>query len=497
MNKHVVIIGGGLAGLSAGCYARASGFRTTLVEHNLSLGGVCTAWSRGEYTVDGCIHWLTGGPFMRLYEELGIVPAVAVRTIEHWLTWRDGPSGGSIEVTRDLDRLARDLIALAPQDEREIRAVVDGARRLDLTPPGVVEAPELATWTEQLRAIWEMKDSFGTLVHFRKPVETWAEEHLSSGVLRRFFASLVPEAAPALLVPFVLGYLQRGHLSRPVGGTAAFRDALVATYDRLGGERLLPATVDEVLVDNGRARGVRLGDGTMLSADAVISTSSSPETLLRLLGGRFGASKALERTKDWKMFQPIVLASWGIAAPLADAPPMLLVDSMPTFEIGGTRNHRLYLRVCNDDPSVAPPGHALVQALLPTDYAWWASRGAGYEDAKEEVAGLALEQIERVLPVARDRVRMVDVATPLTYWQKTRSWRGAYEGWMPNSASLFAHVPKTLPALDAFYMAGQWVEPGGGVPTAVMSGREAVQLLCVDTSQSFVAWPCRGEAPRA
>ena len=85
----LVIIGGGLAGLSAGCYGRASGFDVTIVEHNLALGGVCTAWHRGPYLVDGCIHWLTGGPFLRLYEELGIVPAVPLRPLEAFTTFRD------------------------------------------------------------------------------------------------------------------------------------------------------------------------------------------------------------------------------------------------------------------------------------------------------------------------------------------------------------------------------------------------------------------------
>src|SRR4051794_32694195 len=102
MDKHIVIVGGGLAGLSAGCYARASGFRTTIVEHNLELGGVCTAWPRGPYLVDGCIHWLTGGPFLRVYEELGIVPDVALRTLETWATWRDAKDGTVITITRDL-----------------------------------------------------------------------------------------------------------------------------------------------------------------------------------------------------------------------------------------------------------------------------------------------------------------------------------------------------------------------------------------------------------
>jgi phytoene dehydrogenase-like protein len=61
--SRLLIVGGGLAGLSAGCYARTSGFDVTIVEHNLALGGVCTAWRRGPYLIDGCIHWLTGGPF--------------------------------------------------------------------------------------------------------------------------------------------------------------------------------------------------------------------------------------------------------------------------------------------------------------------------------------------------------------------------------------------------------------------------------------------------
>jgi phytoene dehydrogenase-like protein len=196
----------------------------------------------------------------------------------------------------------------------------------------------------------------------------------------------------------------------------------------------------------------------------------------------------------WKMFSPIVLASFGVADPLAGVPPMLLVDSMPPFDVGGGRNDRLYLRVCNDDPSLAPPGHAVVQALLKTDYAWWASRGAGYEAAKEQTAEVALAQIERVAPGLRSRVRMTDLATPLTFWHKARSWRGAYEGWMPNEESLLGHVPKTLPGLESFYMAGQWVEPGGGVPTAVMSGRQAAQLLCVDQARPFVAEPCKAIA---
>ena len=488
MTKHVIIVGGGLAGLSAGAYARASGFETTIVEHNLALGGVCTAWPRGAYTVDGCIHWLTGGPFLRLYEELGIVPAVELRTLEHWATWRDAQDGTTVSITRDFDALARDLHALGPDDASEIARVLQMAGRFpEMTPPGIEQPPELATVREQLASLWEMRASLGILAHFRKPIDVWAREHIHSEALRRFFVGLVPAEAPALLLGMIFGYLKRGYLSRPVGGTARFRDALIGSYQRLGGKAILHATVDEILVDDGRAQGVRLADGTILTADAVISTSSTPETVLRLLGGRFDDEPTRDRLARWKLFDPIVLASFGVAAPYARTPSLLTIDGIKPFDVGGRSVSSLSVRVCNDDPCFAPPGHTVIQAMLPTDYEWWVSRGTRYHEEKAAVAEATLTALEPHFPQLRSVVRMTDLATPLTYWGRTRSWRGAYEGWMPNAESLFGHVKKTLSGLDGFYMAGQWVEPGGGVPMAVMSGRQAIQLICKDAARPFVA----------
>jgi phytoene dehydrogenase-like protein len=77
------------------------------------------------------------------------------------------------------------------------------------------------------------------------------------------------------------------------------------------------------------------------------------------------------------------------------------------------------------------------------------------------------------------------MATPLTYWHTARSWRGAYEGWTPSADAMFSHVKKKLGGLDGFYMAG--LEPGGGVPMAVMSSRQIVQLICADEERRCVA----------
>jgi phytoene desaturase len=482
--SKLLVIGGGLAGMSAGCHALQSGIPTTIIEHHLALGGVCSSWQRGPYVIDGCIHWLTGGAFSRLYAELGILDLVPLRILQTWVHYRDVETGVDLAITRDLDAFFAELARIGPEDKAELERLRKAASELaTLEPP--LNAPELSTLRERMRAAWELRDKVGAIVHLRKPLGVWAEEHLQSPALRRLFGRLMPPEAPAMFLAMVLGYLEQGYLSRPVGGTGAFRAALEQRFRALGGHVLLHSTVEEILVDAGRATGVRLSDGTMLPADLVISTASSPETVLRLLGGRYDAEPTRTRLERWKLFDPIVLASYGVDRAYAEAPALSVINGITPFEVGGRSTEALYVRVCNDDASFAPAGHTVVQAMVSTSYEWWATRGTRYTHEKEAVSAAVLEALAPFFPGIAEAVRVTDVATPLSYWSLARSWRGAYEGWMPSADSIFSHVEKKLAGLSGVYLAGQWVEPGGGVPMAVMSGRQAVELACHDLRRAF------------
>jgi phytoene dehydrogenase-like protein len=484
-DRHVIIIGGGLAGLSAGSYLRSSGYRTTIVEHGLSLGGVCNAWQRCGYTIDGCIQWLTGGAFASIYEELGIVPRIGLRVIDQFVAYRDLQTQTDLAVSSNLEATARTLTEVSPADRAEIERLMEGARLFASMRPPIDPPIELSSLRDHLGRLWDLRQDMGTLVHFRKPVSLWAEQQLESPLLRRLFCRLFPEETPALFLLMILGYLNKGYLSRPEGGSARFRDALVSSYEQRGGAVLLNSTVDEILVSDNTARGVRLADGEILEADLVISTASAPETVLRLLQGRYGADELRARMASWKLFDPIVLLSYGVALPLHGTPHNWIVDHIAPFDVGGRSTDHLLIVTHNEDPALAPPGHAVVQLMLPTDYGWWATRGAGYNGEKDALAQRALVLLDEYLPGVRAKREVSDVATPLTFWRSARSWRGAYEGWRPSSASFFGHVQKTLPGLGNFYMAGQWVEPGGGVPTALMSGRQAAQLVCAHEQRPF------------
>ena len=56
----VIIVGGGIAGLSAGIYALKAGYDAEIYEKNPLAGGECMGWNRKGYHIDNCIHWLTG-----------------------------------------------------------------------------------------------------------------------------------------------------------------------------------------------------------------------------------------------------------------------------------------------------------------------------------------------------------------------------------------------------------------------------------------------------
>ncbi len=141
--KSIIIIGAGLAGLSAGCYAQMNGYRTQIFEMHTTPGGLCTSWKRKGYTFDGCIHWLMGsrsGVFHRFYEELGAVQDRRMVDHEEWLRV-EGPEGKTWIVYADLDRLEQHMVELSPADAGVIKEFCNAARLFTRFETPVQKAP--------------------------------------------------------------------------------------------------------------------------------------------------------------------------------------------------------------------------------------------------------------------------------------------------------------------------------------------------------------------
>ncbi|HAU32064.1 MAG TPA: hypothetical protein DCW46_07385 [Desulfotomaculum sp.] len=127
----MIIIGAGLAGLSAGCYAQMNGYKSRIFEYHSKPGGVAASWERSGYLIDGGIHFLMGHRpgqnTFNLYRELG-VDFSEIKDMGTYCRFIDQNSGYSLEVTRDLDLLAGQLKSLSADDAVIVDDLISIAR---------------------------------------------------------------------------------------------------------------------------------------------------------------------------------------------------------------------------------------------------------------------------------------------------------------------------------------------------------------------------------
>ncbi len=492
--RSIIIIGAGLAGLSVGCYGQMNGYQTQILEHHSEPGGVATAWKNNGYVIDGGIHYLMGHrpgqSCYNLYRELGILHNRHYPNLTTFVHFIDEITASRVSFSSNLDRLGNDLKHLAPADTRIIDEFIAGARAMQKADLfGLMEMPqELMGFLRPLKQFWRMRRVlryFGPT--FNQPMERYARVVKDDG-LRRMLVNLFLPEVPVWFVLLLLGLLANQQLGLLAESCTDFVASLEERYKNLGGTVTYNSTVKEVLVENHCAVGVRLMDGREVQADVVVSAGDGHSTIFNLLGGRYLDRKITERYQHWKLLSPIVTISYGVAREFPDEPPLNFLLLKTPMTIGGVTLTGFPLRLFNYSAHFAPPGRTVVQALLHTDWSFWndvQKDRPRYDAAKKQLAAEALARLEPHFPGITSQVQVTDVATPYTTWRYTLNREGAFMGWLPTPEAMRTQIWNTLPGLENFYMAGQWVAPGGGVPPCLYSGRHVIQILCHRDGKRF------------
>jgi phytoene dehydrogenase-like protein len=489
MSKSIIIIGAGLAGLSTGCYGQMNGYKTTIFEMHDKAGGVCTAWKRKGYVIDGAMNWLVGtkpgSQFHNFWEELGAAKEWEIHNHDRYLISED-KDGKSFSMYCDADRFEQYLLELAPEDSDAIKEFTEAIRSAAKFPMPVDKPAELMDAGDQAR--------MAHLLPGMQAMQKWAAistdafaGRLKNPYLRGVFGAF-PGLPMAMLI-MVLGLQHAKSAGYVVGGALALVRPIEKRYRELGGEIHFKSRVAKILVENDRAVGIKLDNGKEFRADYVVSAGDGRTTIFDLLGGKY-VSEAIKNMYDHpKLFAPLVHVGLGIKRTFDDIPSTVGGLSFPLAEplnIAGKGERKMTAFIYNFDPTLAPKGKTVVVVYYETDYDYWHALRqdrARYQTEKERIADEVIKGLEQRFPGISGQVEMRDVATPITWERYTGNWRGAYEGWMFGA---FDNVSKTLPGLENFFMAGQWVNPGGGMPPAVMSGSHTIQLVCRQDNQNFV-----------
>ncbi|MDD1712660.1 MAG: NAD(P)/FAD-dependent oxidoreductase [Methanoregulaceae archaeon] len=483
MSRSLIIIGGGIAGLAAGCYARMNGFDVEIHEMHHLPGGLCTAWKRQGYTFDLCIHWLCGSsPGTSLYpvwEELGMVRGRTFLDPEYY-TVAFNRTGERFTVWTDPDRLREEMLRIAPEDRKFIQKFTGDIRRLmriDMpVDPGLLD-------------LLKMLPTLGLFRKYAMPVSELAGE-IKNPVLRDLFVSALDwHDQSAVFVMMMLAYMARKAAGYPVGGSVPVAKALEERFLSLGGTIRYRSKVLEVIVDDDRATGVTLEDGTRLPADIVLSAADGYSTLFRWIPEKYVTEKIRGYYRDLRPFPPIIFISLGVAGDYTGQPRSVSFPLKEPVTIAGKHVSGLDVMNHSHDPTLAPPGKAVLSLFFETDYAYWEQvpyQTDAYREEKDRIGTQILDAMEEFYPGIRDNVEIIDIATPHTFVRYTGNWKGSYEGWLWTKESMNLTLPQVLPGLRSFYLAGQWVAPGGGLPGAALSARKAVQLICKAEGRRFV-----------
>lgn len=498
MAKKINIIGAGVAGLCAGSYLQMNGYETEIFEMHNIPGGLCTAWDRGGYRFDGCIHWLMGAtPVNRMYNmwnELIDMKKLEMVFSEDFFVL-EKTEGEKITIYRNVDKLESEMLRVAPEDKQEILHFIKAVRKFTTIDFVNDKSPETMNLMDFFGMMFKMLPYMTQMMKWKKFTLNEYSRRFKNPLLREAIKNgFVPEMASIFFL-ISLADMHRKGSGYPVGGSLNFAQLLEKRYLELGGKIHYHSKVKKIVVSQENTKkfagGIELENGQIHHADITISAADGYDTIFRMLDGKFLDDKTQNYYDHGQTFSSYLQISFGINRTFENEPSALyLMLDQPITVDPETTADSVGFRIFSFDPTLSPAGKTAVVSMLETrNHEYWInlrkSNPTAYKAEKQRIANELIAVMEKRFGNIKENVEVIDVSTPATVVRYTNNWKGSFEGWIMTPKNAFTLMKSTLPGLANFYMIGQWVSPGGGLPAGLLTGRGVAQLICKKDRKKF------------
>ncbi len=493
--KKVVIIGGGIAGLSAGIFAQKNGFESIILEKNSNLGGQCTGWNRQGYHIDGCIHWLVGTkektPINELWTTVGALDGVEIFHPESFFYFEY--DNFTVDIPRDVDLLRASWLELSPEDKDEIENLYNCIKKLQFFEMPTEKPTDLMNFMEKIKLIISMKD-IGTIMkkYGKMNLKEYAKKFKHTA-LREVLGSFLPEGYSASFVLFTLAAFTKGQASIPYGGSKALALRMQERYLSLGGSIEASCEAVELTIDNNKVKQVICNNEKIFKGDYFIAACDSYEFYERLLKGKYPDTffqKRYQNPKDYPLSSQILIAL-GYEGKL-DEFPFSLSFPINSFEIHKKPINRLTINQYNHEPSFAPDGHTLIICNISQRYSDYEAWNVLYKDTKAynqektKIGQSVLRAMETRFSQMEGKLKVLDVVTPKTYERYCNAYQGAFMSFIPTVRGKMMEHTGRVKGLKNIFLSGQWLQPPGGLPVAVVTGKDTIMRICKQEKKLFI-----------
>lgn len=482
-----IIVGSGMAGLTAANYLAQQGLRVLVLEQHTCVGGYYSSFKRHNFTFDVAVSYILsageGGMVHRVMHELGLleeIEFIAIPTMDKIVTPRF-----RIDMDRDPDLFRERLKSHFPSE----------AAALDVF---FAQMKEFFFGNNASEQGFSMQGSF-IMKNYTQTYEQYLNGLFRDPLLIDLLSVRI-HADPSSLV-IMAGFMSEcllGGLYYPRGGAQQLANVFAEGVRRKGGEVLVNAAVKRIHVAENRVSAVELEDGRQFTTRFVVANADLLKTVYQLIGAEHFPEAFLKSLgqkvighSSFSLFlgvQGLDFVRLGLTGGRA-----YYFAENGVFDVyreleAGLIPENLVIKIqvpTVHDPSLAPEGHHVVRietdltqhSFLRWKDAYQKGDRSQYRDAKAELANRILKLAENVIPDLSEHIVHKEIATPLTLERFTRNTLGSGTGWAHTVENLvMRRLNQRLP-LGGLFVAGQWGAYGSGIRQLVISGRETARMI--------------------
>ncbi len=498
----VIVVGAGGGGLSAASQLARAGKKALLIEQHYRVGGYMTNFSRGDFRFEISLHAMEnlnpGEMNTKMFKQLGIYDKLKPVKLDP--LYSVIYPGLEMAIPADSKEYIKLLSEKFPEEKEGLEDFYATVKRIHTA----IDITMRFSRGEYLDGFWEFIKQpwvFGTFMMnldctTQGFLEKFFKDELLIGVIAALgcFLGDEPDRISGIVFAIMWGGYHEGGYYHFIGGSQSITDALEAVYKENGGELLLSTRVTKILIEDGKAVGVKTKDGKTFKSRYVISNVNAPDTFFTLIGEEHlpedYAKNLKEMTytpgtftlyigtkKDFSKYFPGNSHSLNIyvSGNLAENYKPILTGDLDNVPFG-------IVNYTKFDKTTAPEGKNVLVCVTFMPYDWnngWMENESpeAYKKFKEKAARMFLKRIEKYMPGLSSNIEVMEIATPRTNMHYTSNPLGSIMGWSNTvDQAMMNRLPQETP-IDNLILSGAWTFPGSGQSAVLMSGASAAEII--------------------
>jgi prolycopene isomerase len=490
----VVVIGGGMGGLSAAAFLVHTGRRVLVVERSRHPGGYLHGFQREGYSFDPAVHvFPDAAPDslpMAMFALLGVDDMIDFHRVDTFYSALF-PDDLHIEIPPGLDGLIEAHARLFPAEAEAIEQFFRLCHQLHhdahVLPPAL-----------GLDRLDEVGRQFPVLVKYLRATigdvldELFVDPRLKSVASVSWpYLGSPPSRGSMITFSTLVSVFSVDGVFYPRGGFQSLVDALVEAIVRGGGEIVVESPAQRITIENGKVAGVELPGG-LVKAPVVVSNADAMTTFEKLVGEEHLPARFLRRQRQMNpspsafvVFIGTTLDLPGMGASHEMFRPLHFDHDETWRDIDDGLPGAMWGAVATmSDPGMAPPGHhtLTITSLARPDI------GRPWRDEAEPFTERVLDAWEERFPGLRDSLTLLETSTPDAFIRHTANTGGAIYGWENTPTQTGGRRSPHVMPVEGLYLSGHWTQPGAGAIRTFVSGFHTAQIVLATTGSEPIAF---------